>query len=67
MGRSEVCGEVRFPVVLVLVLVFGGGASPTGARAGPAQMSRRPGDRPAQMRRRARLPVVGRVCRRARE
>ena len=30
MGRSEVCGEVRFPVVLVLVLVFGGGAGRRG-------------------------------------
>lgn len=28
MGRSEVCGEVRFPVVLVLV--FGGGAGRRG-------------------------------------
>ena len=34
LGRSEVCGEVRFPVVLVLVLglvlVFGGGAGRRG-------------------------------------
>ena len=34
LGRSEVCGEVRFPVVLVLV--FGGVAGRRRARRGPA-------------------------------
>ena len=29
-GGVEVCSEVRFPVVLVLVLVFGGGAGRRG-------------------------------------
>ena len=43
MGRSEVCGEVRFPVVLVLVLVlvFGGGAGRRGCCRAAASASDR--------------------------